>query len=173
MEQPRDERCATLVAMGRWSEKAPSERAARRGFGRAIDYDDAITMDTRRIAQLTDPLAALVSQHLLPTALTHYPRLSSEQFDLYAVIAYPSQGRAERAALFGLSADDLRDWAAVRDDPDFGEDYTSANCRHGEQIERQWADFPVCTEVQRIAWLKKARASLARHVRNKALYGRG
>jgi len=35
--------------MGRWSEKAPSERAARRGFGRAIDYDDAITMDTRRI----------------------------------------------------------------------------------------------------------------------------
>lgn len=155
------------MGVNRWRERAPSERAPTR-WGYAIDYDKEIAEDERLIAQLTDPLTVLVSQELLPRALKAYPGSIASEWTLYQLLAHPVEGRVERAALFGLSMDDLRALSVYENDDAFGEASKPGDYPRGEVLGKQWADFPVYTEDQRAEALRVARAALARHRRNKA-----
>lgn len=151
----------------RWRERAPSERRPTR-WGYAIDYDKEIAVDEKQVAQLTDSLTVLASQELLPQAMKAYPGSVVSQWNIYQLLAYPAEGRRERAARFGLSMDDLRALSVYENDDTFGEAPEPGDYRRGEAIGKQWADFPVYTEEQRVKALRGARAALARHRRNKA-----
>jgi hypothetical protein len=137
-------------------------------WGYAIDYGKEIAADEKQVAQLTDPLVALVSQELLPRAMKAYPGSVPSQWNLYQLLAYPVEGRRERAARFGLSMDDLRALSVYENDDTFGEVPKPGDYARGEALGKQWADFPVYTEEQRVKALRGARAALARHKRNKA-----
>jgi len=158
--------------MNRFSERAPSERARRVGFGYKIDYDAAIAEDEKQIAQLSDPLTVLVSQKLLPAALKAYPDSLVSGWSLYELLAYPEEGRSERAEAFGLSLQALQAWGALLDDPDFGASAPYDRQQHlrGEELDRIWSDFRVCAEPERLKALRGAKASLSRHRRNRALH---
>jgi len=158
--------------MGRWSEKAPSERG-HLSWWRPIDYDKEIAQDEKNIADMSNPLTALVSRELLPAALKAYPESTVESWSLYHILAYPVVGRRERLERFGLSMDDLRAWANVLDDREFGEElpHNRASFKRGDELARQWEWFQVMSEPTRLKVLRGAKASLARHKRNKEKFG--
>jgi hypothetical protein len=142
---------------------------ARNPFGYAIDYNKEIELDNSRIAQLTNPLMLKVATELLPEAMATFPDFRS--WDVFSLIDYKREGRYERAAAFGLTRDDLRALNVFSGTPgpfaaDDGEPQ-SGDFTRGEGVALNWMNFEVLTIAEHKKALAHARASLARHLRNK------
>lgn len=145
----------------------------RSGFGYAIDYAKAIAEDERVIAYLSSPGAALIGP-VADAHLAEYGSPARSILDLcYVDRTLGAKLGISDAALRGMAA-----WADWQEEPwGAGEpgDYPAAFAAwKTESVEPgvPWERFDPVGEGQRIAWLKRAKASLARHKRNREKFGR-
>ena len=141
----------------------------------SIDYDKAIAEDERAIARLSSPECVRVSRVLLPAALAAYPQSTWSDWDVYHLVTYAPDGLEGRAAAFGLSLADARAWAFFCDEGReeiwtvLG-DEQAGDYAKGRAIDARLdrCAFDVLPEDKRKKALAKAKASLARHKRNKS-----
>ncbi len=143
----------------------------QRGWGYKIDYAKAIREDEARIAHLESPMCVRAARELLLEASLAYPTWTS--WDVYGLITYKLSSIAERAAIFGLTLEDVRAWAFVANEERgiiwsvLGDEQKGDYAR-GQAIDDRLGchAFDVLSEKDRRAALSKARGALARHKRN-------
>lgn len=150
-------------------------------WSRKIDYVAAIADDEREIARLSDPVFIALIASMTDGELAALK--NGYRVDAFWLLADEKLG-VERARIMGLSGTEVAqafvssegdvealDAAAARHDPsvrfEAGERY-----RNGVALADKLHEMVLCTEEQRVAGLKRAKASLARHRRNQAKYGR-
>lgn len=155
-----------------------------------IDYDRSIADDEREIAALSDPVAIAVSADLTPEEQSAYFG-GGFHWDVadFVLSAWGNPEHAERRlAMLGLSRQDIADYVfhAVNDPHSRnalaplmeGYDYAAAVTRgagaRGREIAKRFDGFHwyITTPAKRAERIKKAKASLARHKRNQAKFGR-
>jgi hypothetical protein len=146
-------------------------------FAYKIDYDKAIAEDEMEIARLTDPRLVAVTAELLP----HEHALGHGAVEVFAFVVGSPERRAIRAAIFKLTDADLcavamwYDILDAIDDPMFvaGSSFatTAAALDRGKALAARLDGFHFMTEPERRKALSKARASLARHKRNREKHG--
>ena len=115
---------------------------------------------------MTSEAVITVAQKLLPEAKLSYPDFSS--WDVYYLITYKVEGMAERAAVFGLTLDDVRGMALVSDERndavwDVVGDDVPGDYTRGEKASARLNHhaFELYTEDQRKKALSKARTALS------------
>jgi len=142
-----------------------------RGWGYKIDYDREIEIDTKEIAHLSDVrvvrLCEIVSEIL---AMPEYAGDSPMSWTI-PQLAFV---RADVAGVLGYSSDDLRALHEATRDPwegdIFGEPKLGDRAR-GDALLSTLGEFPLYRADVRADLLRKARASLSRHKRNKIKRG--
>jgi hypothetical protein len=146
------------------------------GWGYIIDYDKAIREDEARIAHLSSEASIRASRELLPEARAALPDFDG--WDVYYLVTYKPEGVAARAAVFGLTLEDVRAWAYLCDSQDDALWALVGDPQPGDYARGKAVDdrlgryaFDVWSEADRRRALSKAKAALARHKRNKDLYG--
>ena len=164
----------------------------QRSWGYAIDYDKEIAEDERELALVDGPVARAVSASLDDVELGHLR--AGYVYDRCMWLWYKPQLLAERAAVLGLSEDDLAALALHVEDeyasqtekaPDWVAAYAArihdrwsspearaawaAAWRRGQAI-RETLSEPALAEDRRKAYASKVKAQLARHRRNKIKY---
>jgi len=162
--------------VSRWGERAPSERTLFQGWGYAIDYAKEIAADQARIAHLSSEACIRASRELLPEASAAFPDFSD--WDVYYLITHKPEGIELRAAVFGLTLEDIRAWAYLCDSQDDAlwavvGDHRPGDYARGQAVDARFSRyvFDVWPEAARRRALSKAKASLARHKRNAEKHG--
>jgi hypothetical protein len=133
-------------------------------FSFRIDYAASIKDDERLIDELTDPrvvAAAPLFEAMLPAMA---PEFRAKQVNVGTFIFGSLEGAPERAAIFGLTWVEAAAWF-------LGSDYGHANYTRemelrGEELHAKLGHLRIMSEADRLAALKQAKASLARHRRN-------
>lgn len=152
-----------------------------------IDYDRSIAEDEREIAALSNPVAIAVSADLTPEEQEACFG-GGFQWDLahFVLRVWGDREHADRRlAMLGLSRQDLADYVydTVSDMEDFAplmEGYDvhamwerGAHARGREIAKRfEGLHWYIMPPEKRADCVKKAKASLARHRRNQAKYGK-
>lgn len=150
-------------------------------WGYKIDYDKAIALDQAEIDQLDSSLARAVSASLTSEEIAWMKR--SGGHDAYAWLWFSPELIERRARLLGLSDRDLAILArrimvdAYREVDAWIVEYAeripagSSYYRESDVLLKQLEDVPVMLEELRSKLVKKAKASLSRHKRNKEKFG--
>lgn len=157
-----------------------SAKRATHTFGYALDYDAEIANDAAWIAFYSRPDIVAIAQWA-STFVTSGRNNPSDVsgWRVWDVLATAPHLRE----LLGFSIDDARAicYLAEVDPNPFGEAQPGDYKRGSEAADRaacpvagkhgSWWEFRCTTEPERLASLKKAKADLARHTRNKAKHG--
>lgn len=153
-------------------------------WGYKIDYDKEIAVDQAEIDQLDSSLARAVSASLTSEEIAWMER--SGGYDAYAWLWFSPELAPRRARLLGLSERDLVVLAARIVSDAYGPmdkvdawiiEYAdrlpkgSSYYRESDALLKQLEDVPVMREELRSKLVKKAKASLSRHKRNKEKFG--
>jgi hypothetical protein len=147
-------------------------------FAYKIDYDASIAEDEKQIAALTNPVLVAAAR-FVDAAIARFPDSTSAQWSVLDLVIFDAEGQAERAAVFGLTLDDVRAWRVWMEGSghnfgDFGATLgpeQPGDVRRGIAVADRWDGFYLCTEAERVAALKVHKTRLARHRRNKAKFG--
>jgi len=133
----------------------------------AIDYAVAIREDEAEIARLSDPRLAAVLAEMGADERSYFNHGAG---DVYRFVTWRPERREARAAIFGLSEQDIRGLAAVTDsDPPFPT--TPADWKHGKTLVPAFEGFSFPSSAERVkADLRRVKARLATH-RRKAAQG--
>lgn len=155
-----------------------------KGWGIKVNYPAEIAADEARIALYSSPMAIAISAAVeadpAAMAANHDGYLTGHWF-LFGNVATIKA----RLALAGLSIEDAAHYvrfsegmtgdaeidAAARALLSLPHDACLAARERERVVAATIADLPVCFEAERVAIVRKAKASLARHKRNAVKYG--
>lgn len=147
------------------------------GWGYALDYAKEIAADEALIAHLTSDAVVHAARTLIPQAQLDRPNWDLSSIFVFGLITYKAEGLLDRAAIFGLSREDMRAFVDAYDDRATSEvwdvvgDPVPGDYARGRKIAARFDNFDLYTEPRRVKALKHARTALARHKRNRAKWG--
>lgn len=152
---------------------------AKTQWGYAIDYDREIARDQADIEALTSPLLLAVIAEM--TEADAKIMTSGYSYGGHGVLAFvinvPARWQ-QRAKIFGLTSLEITEMAALAEWSTGISEIDSAESDQGwyqraEVLFSKWETFTFLSEEERRNRLAKAKASMARHRRNKEKYSAG
>lgn len=162
-----------------YRQDAPSRRPPVQ-WSYALDYDKEIANDEAAIALYEGPVTRAIV-----ASLDDVERAFKKQtgyYDAFSWLWYKPELVAARAAILGLSDDDLCALARYQNmgrEPEHVLAYSDRCTREVYArarvpvLVKRLEDVLVLLEDERLRLLKKAKTARARHIRNKAKYGGG
>lgn len=162
-----------------YRQDAPSRRPPVQ-WSYALDYDKEIANDEAAIALYDGPVTRAIT-----ASLDDVERAFKGQtgyYDAFSWLWYKPELVISRAAILGLSDDDLCALARYQDtgrEPEHVQAYSDRCTREVyararvPMLVKRLEEVQVLLEDERLKLLKKAKTARARHIRNKAKYGEG